>query len=219
VHALHIHGIRKAIQGLYKADTRGRRSTTDFLTRTIWRSTTDFLTVVRNGILFPIWKMKDCAHNDSGGKGPLPITADALKIVWHTVTHTREEEGEGLQAGADAGACAALSALSGSGSAPSSAPALDPRAAAAAALPGAAFPAAPDRAKVLLACVMSCLLDPSAPSLPPSFSSSFLVFFLSHHSPALSVRRRSKPSHPHPSPPSHSSFPTAPPLLAQREVQ
>ena len=31
-------------------------------------------------------------HNDSaGGKGPFHNTAESLKIVWHTVTHPREE--------------------------------------------------------------------------------------------------------------------------------
>lgn len=54
--------------------------------------TTDFFTVVRNGVLFPIWRMRDCVHNDSGGgTGPFQNTAESLKMVWHTVTHPREE--------------------------------------------------------------------------------------------------------------------------------
>lgn len=52
--------------------------------------------VLRNGIMFPIWKMRSCAHNDSGRGCVRPQVRAAsqggqrLKIFWHQVSHEAE---------------------------------------------------------------------------------------------------------------------------------
>ena len=52
--------------------------------------------VLRNGIMFPIWKMHPCVHNDSARGSVRPQVRAAaqggqlLKIFWHTVKHEDE---------------------------------------------------------------------------------------------------------------------------------
>jgi len=50
---------------------------------------TELFNILRNGILFPIWRMHDCDQNDSGrGAVRLPVRGTAggkkLNVVWHT---------------------------------------------------------------------------------------------------------------------------------------
>ena len=52
--------------------------------------------ILRNGIMFPIWNMRSCDHNDSGRGTVRPNVRAAagggqcLKIFWHQVSHEAE---------------------------------------------------------------------------------------------------------------------------------